>query len=124
MRASNKLVRFWLLENGYDEIWFKPHSKRNDLVFTQKGNYLATDLWNLFDGICFSHDGLIHFLQMKTNNWAKEKPITDFIRKNPMVVLSFNVTDKLVECKGKYKVFVREYKNQPNPRLMVEMNNI
>ena len=93
MRASNKLVRVWLLENKYDQIWFKPHSKRNDLVFTQKGNYLATDLWNLFDGICFSDDGLIHFLQMKTNKWAKSKPITDWIKKYGLNVLSFNVTN-------------------------------
>lgn len=123
MRASNKLVREWLLSNGYDEIWFKPHTKRNDVVFTQNGKYIATDLWNLFDGLCFKN-GDLRCLQMKTNSWAKEKPITDFIRKHPLIVLSFNVTDKLKESKGKYKVFVREYRNQPSQRLMVEMNNI
>uniref|UniRef100_A0AAT9JA81 ORF72 n=1 Tax=Nitrosopumilaceae spindle-shaped virus TaxID=3065433 RepID=A0AAT9JA81_9VIRU len=106
MRASNLLVRKWLLENEYDEIWFKPHSKRNDLVFTQKGNYLATDLWNLFDGMCFKY-GTLWFLQNKTNAWAKEKPIRDFIKRHPLNVLIFNVTDKLKECKGHYKVFVR-----------------
>ena len=98
------------MENGYDEIWFKPHGKRNDYVFTQRGTYMAQDIWNLFDGICFSHDGLIHFLQMKTNNWAKEKLIKDFLRgKYNLTVLSFNVTNKLKECNGKYKVFVRKY---------------
>jgi len=109
MRASNKLVREWLLENNYDQIWFKAHTSRNDLVFTQGGNYLATDLWNLFDGICFSQSGMICFLQMKTNNWAKEKPIREFLRgKYSLTVLSFNVTNKLVECKNHYKVFVRK----------------
>lgn len=110
MRASNLLVRQWLLENGYDEIWFKAHTKRNDLVFTQKGKYPATDLWNLFDGICFNKWGLIVFLQMKTNAWAKEKPIGDFLYKHhELRVLSFNVTNKLKECKGHYKVFMRYY---------------
>lgn len=110
MRASNLLVRKWLLENSYDSIWFKPHTVRNDLVFTQKGNYLATDLWNLFDGICFNKFGLIVFLQMKTNAWAKEKPIGDFLKNHyGFEVLSFNVTNKLKECNGHYKVFMREY---------------
>ena len=112
MRDSNKLVREWLLENGYDEIWFKMHSKRNDLVFTQRGNYLATDLWNLFDGICFSSDRKIIFLQMKTNNWAKEKPLKDFVKKYGLNIISFNVSDKLKESKGKYKVYVRFYEKE------------
>jgi len=108
MRASNKLVREWLLKEGYDEIWFKPHSKRNDLVFTQKGNYLATDLWNLFDGICLG-DGSIIFLQMKTNGWAKSDPILKFVNKNNCKAISFNVSNKLKESNKKYKVFVRHY---------------
>ena len=110
MRASNLLVRKWLLENKFDNIWFKPHSKRNDLVFTQNGNYLAIDLWNLFDGICFTEFGGIVFLQIKTNSWAKEKPIRDFLKKtHDLRVMVFNVTDKLKECKKHYKVFVRRY---------------
>jgi hypothetical protein len=110
MRASNKLVREWLLKNNYDEIWFKPHGKRNDYVFTQKGNYMAQDIWNLFDGICITPSGWVVFLQMKTNSWASEKDFIKFRKKCPqMIILSFNVTNKLKECKGKYKVFVREY---------------
>lgn len=109
MRASNKMVREWLLENGYDQIWFKAHTARNDVVFTQKGKYLATDLWNLFDGICIKNNFIV-FLQMKTNSWAKEKPINEFIRsKAGCYALSFNVSNKRAECKGKYKVFVRDY---------------
>lgn len=107
MRASNKLVREWLLKNGYDEIWFKPHSKRNDLVFTQRGNYLATDLWNLFDGICFDNKGELRFLQMKTNNWAKQDPLIRFAAKHKVTILSFNVSNQIKSARGKYKVFVR-----------------
>jgi len=110
MRSSNKLVRVWLLKNGYDEIWFKAHGKRNDYVFTQKGKYMAQDIWNLFDGICFNELGYTYFLQMKTNNWASSKDFDKFIKFHQQVhVLSFNVTDKLIESKGKYIVKVREY---------------
>ena len=111
MRASNLLVREWLLENGYDEIWFKAHGKRNDYVFTQKGKYMAQDIWNLFDGICIDPSGsMVVFLQMKTNVWVKEKPLKDFVKKKAgCFVLAFNVTNKLKDCKGKYKVFVRDY---------------
>ena len=109
MRASNKLVREWLLSNNYDQIWFKPHGKRNDYVFTQKGNYMAQDIWNLFDGIAIKNEFVV-FLQMKTNSWASEKPLRDFSKKLWGVrVASFNVTNTLKDCKGKYKVFVREY---------------
>ena len=110
MRATNKRVREWLLENKYDDIWFKAHTVRTDVVTTQYGKYLATDLWNLFDGICFDKNGNIVFLQMKTNGWAKEKPIEVFLkRRNNLRVLVLNVTNVLKECNGKWKVKVREY---------------
>jgi len=109
MRDTNKKVRFWLLENGYDDIWFKPHSKRNDYVFTQERTYLATDLWNLFDGICFDSLGRPIFLQMKTNAWPKEKPIKDFIRKRMIRVLVLNNTNKMKSTNGKYGIFTRSY---------------
>ncbi len=107
MRASNKLVREWLLKNGYDDIWFKPHTKRNDLVFTQKGKYLATDLWNLFDGLCFLN-GSLRCLQMKTNAWAKQEPLIRFAKKTGLTILSFNVSNQIKSSKGKFQVFVRE----------------
>lgn len=108
MRASNILVREWLLKNGYDNIWFKAHTKRNDVVYTQTGKYLATDLWNLFDGIC-TWGWHIVFLQMKTNSWAKSKPIEKWIKAFPCKVISFNVSNQLKESNKKYKVFVRHY---------------
>ena len=37
MRASNKLAREWLIEHNYDQVWFKPHGKRNDRVYTNTG---------------------------------------------------------------------------------------
>ncbi len=109
MYATNKLVKQWLLENGYDQIWFKRHTKDKDLVFTQKGNYLATDLWNLFDGVCFNRYGFPVYLQMKTNAWASEKEINSFLDSHNISVLVLNVTNKLKECKGKYRLFHRYY---------------
>ena len=67
---------------------------------------MAQDIWNLFDGICFDSDKKIVLLQMKTNAWAKDKPFMDFIKKyKGLQILSFNVSNTLKECKGKYKVF-------------------
>lgn len=109
MRESNKLVRHWLLENGYDEIWFKPHGKRNDYVFTQKGSYMAQDIWNLFDGIAILN-GVITFLQMSTTKWHKQLPYEKFAKKVTGVkILNLLVTNKLKKCDGKYMVFVRTY---------------
>ena len=109
MRASNKLVRKWLLENGYDDIWYKPHGKRNDYVFTQRGSYMAQDIWNLFDGICRFGSQIV-FLQMSTNAWHPDKLFKDFMKKtNGVKVLCFLVSNKRKGCNGKYKVFIREY---------------
>jgi hypothetical protein len=109
MYITNKRVRDWLLKSGYDEIWFKRHTKRNDLVFTQRGTYLATDLWNLFDGICQNPNGGLVYLQMKTNAWPKAKPLEAFAKRHGVSILVLNVTNKLKVCHGKYKLFTRWY---------------
>lgn len=109
MRESNRMVKEWLLKNGYNDIWFKPHTKRKDVVYTQEGKYYATDLYNLFDGICY-RGGLQFLLQNKTNSWAAVKPIEKFIQFHPQAqVLVFNVTNKKKENNGKYHVYLREY---------------
>jgi len=110
MRASNKLVREWLLQNGYDHIWFKPHGKRNDYVFTQCGRYMAQDIWNLFDGIAINDTGYIAFLQMSTTQWHPKEKYKEFAaRTRGVEILVFLVTNKRKECNGKYKVFVRSF---------------
>lgn len=115
------MVREWLLKQGYDQIWFKAHTNKSDLVFTQKGNYLATDLWNLFDGICWLGHRIV-FLDLKTNNWGKKVLIEKFLEnKAPNItIVSFNVSNKLKGTEHKlkdgslgkirkWKVFVRRY---------------
>ena len=110
MRTSNQMVKAWLLDHGYDDIWFKRHTKRHDFVYTQIGSYACLDLWHLFDGMCFDIEGNICLLQMKTNAWTEEQPILNFVkRRKNLRALIFNVTNKLKECNKKYKVFVRCY---------------
>ena len=106
MRESNRRVREWMLENKFDQIYFKAHTKRTDLIYTQKGNYRAIDLWNLFDGICFNELNEIVFFQVKTNLWAKPIPINEFCEKYGLVVLSFNVKK---DPTGKWDVLMRAY---------------
>ena len=109
MRFSNRKAVLWLLKNGYDEIWLKAHTKRTDLVYAIGEWYRIIDLWNLFDGICFDGDGNIILLQIKTNSWANEKDIKDFLSdKKHLKVLSINV-------KGKdrvWNVMVKDYETK------------
>lgn len=106
MRESNRRVREWMLENGFDQIFFKAHTKRPDLIYTQKGNYRAIDLWNLFDGMCFNQNNKIIFFQVKTNAWAREKPILNFCMKYELAAYSFNVKKS---HDGKWSVLQRLY---------------
>ena len=107
MRVSNRKAVLWLLEKGYDDIWLKPHGRRHDLIYTSGEWYRALDLWNLFDGICFDKGGNVVLIQIKTNAWASEKNIKDFLRdKNNVIVLVLNVSRR----EKKWGVYVREYK--------------
>ena len=105
--TTNKLATLTLLDQGYDLVWLKPHTKRHDMVYSQQGNFRCLDLFNLFDGICFFNETPI-FIQIKTNAWASIKPIKEFLKRRKVKVLIINVTNKLKECEGKYKVKIRE----------------
>jgi hypothetical protein len=107
MRSSNRKAVLWLLKNNYDEVWLKSHTRRSDLVYTRGEWYRALDLWNLFDGICFDDNDNIVFIQIKTNAWAKEKPLISFANTHKNVrVLSINVKQKKDK---KWEVLYREY---------------
>ena len=109
MRFSNRKAVLWLLKNGYDEIWLKPHIRRTDLVYTAGEWYRALDLWNLFDGICFNDEGDLILIQIKTNAWAAAKPISDWLKdKNNLIVLVINVKGK----GKKWDIMVRKYENK------------
>ena len=96
----------WLLKEGYDDIWLKPHGRRQDLVYTRGEWYRALDLWNLFDGICFDDGGNIVLIQIKTNAWPPSQPIFDFMRdKKNIKVLCINV----YKVKSRWDVKVRAY---------------
>ena len=111
MRATNRLAVDYLLKEGYDQIWLKPHTKFKDIVYCKSGNYRATDLWNLFDGICIGF-GTVLYIQIKTNAWAKAEPIESFIEKSGIKVLVLNAKKK---SNGRYEIAQREYPCPTNP---------
>lgn len=92
MRKSNEHARIWMLENGFDDIWFKMHVRRHDLVYSRQSNYKCLDLYNLFDGMAWL-DGRPVFFQIKTNNWANQNPLRHWAQTHMqgMFVLSINV---------------------------------
>ena len=95
MRESNRIARETLLKEGYDQIWFKMHTRRHDRIYTQNGAYSALDLWNLFDGACFDIHGRVVFFQVKTNAWPKASDIVEFTKdKIGFDVLLLNVVKK------------------------------
>ena len=111
MRFSNRKAVLWLLENGYDEIWLKPHIRRSDLVYTVGEWYRALDLWNLFDGICFDADGNIVLIQIKPTAWASASPINDWLKdKNKLIVLVINVKGKGKKWEKSAKLIMKSFK--------------
>ena len=97
MYVSNAKARNFLLsEEKCTDVWFKRHTRRKDKVFTQDGSYLATDLFNLFDGIALNNEGVIYF-QVKTNAWPKTEPLNDFSKKTKERIIAINVTKKEIK---------------------------
>ena len=106
MRISNRKVVNYLLKRGAKEIWLKPHTKRHDRIYTQDGRYTALDLFGLFDGIARMHDRL-YFLQIKTNAWAKEQPLLNWLNLvKGVFILSINVKRNK---EGSWSVHERTY---------------
>lgn len=99
---SNGKVRKWLLESGFTWIYFHPHPTHADLITVDKDTDLyARDLFNLFDGMAIGADGDLFFFQVKTNAWADEKRIREWVKGKKVAVLSFNVKDRQgVFCKA------------------------
>jgi len=115
MKISNKRARDYFFDLGYNWICFKPHTKRIDTAWNRKSNgfetrdYITyyTDHFNIFDGYML-RDGLVWF-QVKTNAWAKASDVISACKNTKCPAIVVNVTNKLKKCKGKYKVFSREY---------------
>ena len=109
MRYSNKIAVKWLLAHGFDEIWLKRHTKRHDIHYTQKGNYVGLDLWKLFDGICINmkvQANSMVFLQLKTNAWPSDNELIQWLKdKHGCYVMAINVR----KVKKKWLAFNRYY---------------
>ncbi len=96
MYASNKKAREYILKEMHGtEVYFKEHLRRKSKFYYNSGYYLATDFFNLYDGLCF-HDGSLCFFQVKTNAWPNRKRIDEFLQsKHGFGVFAINVrTDK------------------------------
>ena len=83
MYETNKKAKKWLLDHEFDYIWFKPHhdsrkKKHKETYTTKQGVFYQTDLYNLFDGICFDNAGNVVFLQMSTGKFHPVKKYEDF----------------------------------------------
>lgn len=103
---TNDLAREWLINQGYTQIWLKTHARRKDTIWMKRDHHLsgkayivkyqATDLWNLFDGICFDDCGCLHFLQIKTDGWPNKNQIVNFLEdKQGVYVLAINVKTRI-----------------------------
>ena len=105
MRISNGHAIQYLLEQKYNHIWLKAHGKFKDRIVCQDTKYYALDLWNLYDGLCFDPKGFLWAIQIKTNAWAKAKPIIDFQKDHKIKCIVLNVK----KIGSRWKVFERLY---------------
>lgn len=109
MRDNNNTARDFLIRQGYQDIWLKPHTRYKDWVWShgeydKNGKfrvikYTTMDLWNLFDGMCWK-DGKLHFLAI-SNKFKKITETEQFIRnKTGFSVLMIKVTNNQIDIKG------------------------
>ena len=108
MNNSRHIAVEELISRRYNDIWFKSSTNKTDTIYTQDKRYLANSLWNLFDGICFVNNRTC-YIKINTNKWPDEKPIKQFLKTHYIHVIAINVTNRLKDCDGKFKAFVREY---------------
>ena len=103
MYASNRKAREHILKEMHgSEVYFKEHLRRKSRFYFNSGFYLATDFFNLFDGLCFI-DGCLCFFQIKTNAWPSTKRIDEFYHgKNGFGVFAINVRTKQKDLKVKW----------------------
>jgi len=117
------MVREWLLENGYDYIWFKPHMDgrkkiHKETYHTKQGVFYQTDLYNLYDGICADRDGNPVFLQMSTTNWHPEKAYIEFMNINKgFKTLMF----RAIKRKGRWSLEHKDLHWRVDPNAMPQM---
>lgn len=118
MRVSNSYAIPWLLDNGYDNIYLKPHrdprkKKNKDWIITKEERYQITDFYNLFDGFCYDKDGNFVWFQISTQNWHQQQPYEEFLKgKNNCKILLICVKKPSPKFR-KYRVLVRELFSTP-----------
>jgi len=106
--SSNKKARSYILDemNGSD-VYFKEHLRRKSKFYIknnkgENGFYLATDFFNLFDGLCFINYNLC-FFQIKTNSFPSTRSIDEFIELHDgFGVFAINVRTKTRDIKVRW----------------------
>ena len=114
MYASNYKARTYILEvmKG-SHVYFKEHLKRKSRFFNldsdgKEVKYLATDFFNLFDGLCFI-DGSLCFFQIKTNAWPSSTELDNFLNdKHGFGVFAINVLPKKRQLKLRWYTLTME----------------
>lgn len=109
MRLSNAYATKWLLSQGYNDVWLKPHYKFNNKVYTDVGHYDAQDIFNLHDGICKGDREYI-FLQISTNTLHARKEYIEESKKfqiTIMLLAPVTVDKESRQYKGIKVVFIR-----------------
>jgi len=106
MRASNKRATEVLTKMGHTDLTLRTHCKHKDFLYNTNKTNRQTDFFNLFDGFCYDPDNIFTWLQYKTNKWASEKPIKDFVQRRHQPVIVVNITNK----SGRWEVLMRRYK--------------
>jgi len=107
MRASNKRAVEQLTKLGHTDVTLRTHCKHKDFLYnTNKAAKQQTDFFNLFDGFSYDPDNVFTWLQFKTNKWAPERAIKEFVQRRKQPVVVVNVTNK----RGQWEVLMRRYR--------------
>ena len=107
MYHTNMLAKKWLLEHDFDHIWFKPHAdtrKKKETYTAKSGTHYQTDLYNLFDGLCFDNTGRVVFLQMSTGRFHPVQKYDEFFldKDSTYCVMLCAIKKKSWEIRPKY----------------------
>ncbi len=107
MRASNKKAVNTLTEIGHTDVTLRTHCKHKDYLHNKnQPAHQQTDFFNLFDGFSYDPDNVFTWLQFKTNKWAAERPIKEFVERRHQPVIVCNITN----ISGVWEVKMRRYK--------------
>jgi len=94
MRRSHQKAIEWLLNNDFNFVWITPHIRwDNPTYFKGEEKVFSKDIAGLFDGMAVKN-GMVYFLQIKSNSWASYKRYKLFCDKYKIKSMLINVVDR------------------------------